>query len=253
MPKRVLVVDDDPLVATIAKNKLSLAGFEVETASNGAVALHLVQRTRFDAIVTDIVMPRMDGVDFYKALKNDPRTLDIPIIILTENSRYRDLFHQLGVDSFLEKPLHPEALVATLRGIFKDQESMEQVLIIGAMEPVVLEMSRLLEQIGQKTVVARGGAEAMAMALSVVPKLIFLDLLLKDLAPYEMIRAWHCFVSLRKTGIVTYTHFSPEEMGNVDAVEQLKQAKDECQQAGARQYIGRFSATTFLQTIKPLL
>lgn len=253
MPKRILVVDDDPLVATIAKNKLAMAGFEVETASNGEVALHLLKRTSFDAIVMDIVMPRMDGVDLFKALKADLSMAHIPVVILTENVKYKALFQKLGVDSFLEKPINPEALLKILYAIFEDKESLEKVLIVGAMEGVVGDMSKLLEQAGEKTIIAREGVQAMAMALSAVPKLILLDLLLKDLAPREMIRAWHCFVSLRHTKIVTYTQFSPEEMGNVDAVEQLKQSKDECQQAGASQYIGRFSSTTFLQTLKPLL
>jgi CheY-like chemotaxis protein len=253
MPKHILIVDDDPLVITLARNKLRQAGFEVESASNGEVALHMVKRHPFDAIVTDIVMPRMDGVDLYKALKDDPATFNIPVIILTENARYKDLFRRLGVDSFLEKPLNAKALLDIIRTILKDREGLEKILIVGADSAVSAEMARVLEQAGEKTAVSRGGAEAMAMALTMVPKLILLDLLLKDAAPRELIRAWHCFVSLKNTRIVTYTSFSPEEMSNVDAVEQLKQARDECQQAGATRYAGRFSPATFLQDIKPLL
>jgi CheY-like chemotaxis protein len=82
-PKRILLVDDDPLIIRMYQKKLSTDGYEVKTAANGAQALGQIVRERPDLVLLDVMMPEMNGVETLKALKADQRTADIPVIILT--------------------------------------------------------------------------------------------------------------------------------------------------------------------------
>ena len=80
---KVLVVDDEPLVIKALTEKLSKAGFLVFTAYNGEEALLKVEEIKPDLILLDIIMPKLDGISVLKKLKASPKTMDIPVIILT--------------------------------------------------------------------------------------------------------------------------------------------------------------------------
>lgn len=79
----ILLVDDDPLIIKMYHTKLVNDGFKVNTAFNGEEALIQVKKEKPDLIYLDVMMPKMNGVDTLKALKADPQTSSIPIIILT--------------------------------------------------------------------------------------------------------------------------------------------------------------------------
>jgi CheY-like chemotaxis protein len=115
---RILVVDDDEdarvlLMRALAKSALAL---EVATAADGRQALEAVARRRPDAIITDIMMPRMDGFDLCIALRADPATEDIPVIMVTalEGERDRQRGLAVGADTYLTKPFSWNALTARL-------------------------------------------------------------------------------------------------------------------------------------------
>ena len=81
--KRILIVDDDPLIARMYENRMQLDGYDVNVAANGEEALADVLRQKPDIILLDVMMPKMNGVETLKALKDDEKTKDIPVIILT--------------------------------------------------------------------------------------------------------------------------------------------------------------------------
>ena len=83
MKKNILLVDDDPLIIRMYQNKLSKEGYTVKTAFNGEEALIQVMKEKPDLILLDIMMPKMNGVETLKALKGEPKTEMIPVIILT--------------------------------------------------------------------------------------------------------------------------------------------------------------------------
>ena len=82
-PKIALVVDDSMLIRHTVCRFLEERGFIVEAATNGLEALELLATLEPDIIITDIQMPRMSGVEFISAVKNDPRTAQIPIVALS--------------------------------------------------------------------------------------------------------------------------------------------------------------------------
>jgi CheY-like chemotaxis protein/anti-sigma regulatory factor (Ser/Thr protein kinase) len=100
----VLAVDDDPHVRALLAQEFSEAGYRLRVAANGREALAEVRRERPDLVILDVMMPEMNGFDVAAVLKNDPQTMDIPIIILSiVEDRTRGF--RLGIDRYLTKPI----------------------------------------------------------------------------------------------------------------------------------------------------
>jgi CheY-like chemotaxis protein len=107
---RVLVVDDDPLILEVLQTILRLRELDVATASDGAAALEvLTARPLPDVVVCDVMMPGLDGLEVCRRIKGDPRTADVPVILLTARDRVEDRVagEAAGCDDYLTKPFSP--------------------------------------------------------------------------------------------------------------------------------------------------
>jgi len=111
MPKNILIVDDEKDLLELAKRKLERSGYKVLTAENGEQGLEIVNNKNLDLIVTDIVMPIMDGYTFFKEVKKSKGAKNIPVIVLTARSSMEDSFRALGADEFLAKPFNANELL----------------------------------------------------------------------------------------------------------------------------------------------
>lgn len=80
---KVLLIEDDPMVVRMYERKLKKEGFQVSLAFNGEEGLEQVKKNKPDFILLDIMMPKMNGIDTLKALKADPNSKDIPVVMLT--------------------------------------------------------------------------------------------------------------------------------------------------------------------------
>lgn len=114
----IMVVEDDPALNAAVKFCLEMSDYKAVTASDGEEALFLLKRTTPDLIITDISMPWMDGVTFYKRLQEDPRWVDLPVIFLTGVDDWSTLLDvkSLGADDYLSKPFKPDELLASVKG-----------------------------------------------------------------------------------------------------------------------------------------
>jgi len=115
--KRVLVVDDDPLVAKVLRTPLERAGFAVNTACHGLEALQKVKQAPPDLIILDILMPLLDGFKVARFLKFDKRFKDIPIVVLTSRATAgeRDMGKQVGANEFLLKPFRLPQIMSVVQ------------------------------------------------------------------------------------------------------------------------------------------
>jgi len=118
-PPLVLIVDDSLTVRKITSRLLVREGFEILTAKDGLDALQVLSERVPDAILLDIEMPRMDGFEFAKTVKADPKYIDIPIIMITSRTaeKHRNRAQQLGVEVYLGKPYQEEELLRHLRSL----------------------------------------------------------------------------------------------------------------------------------------
>ncbi len=114
---RVLVAEDSDVIREAIRRELVAAGFEVVTASDGQEALELALRERFDAISTDVMMPRMDGYELTRRLRADPRYATLPIVMVTGKDERLDTLrgYDSGASAYITKPADARELVRTLR------------------------------------------------------------------------------------------------------------------------------------------
>src|SRR5204863_3367435 len=129
MTARVLVVDDVELNVKLLEAKLSSEYFEVIVADNGPTALELAESELPDIILLDIMMPRMDGFEVCRRLKANPRTADIPVVMVTALSDVADRLRGLesGADEFLTKPVNDTALFARVRSLVRLKRMMDEL------------------------------------------------------------------------------------------------------------------------------
>ena len=113
----VMIVDDSLTVRKITSRLLTRAGFAVSTARDGVDALQVLTEQVPDVILLDIEMPRMDGFEFAKTIKGDPKYQGIPIIMITSRTadKHRNRAAELGVDMYLGKPYQEDELLKHLR------------------------------------------------------------------------------------------------------------------------------------------
>ncbi|MCX7898701.1 MAG: response regulator [Methylocystis sp.] len=118
---RVLLVDDDVILAEMAKARLVSPIMAVETAVNATQALELMERQSFDLALLDIEMPGLDGFDLLAMLRADPRFADIPVIMLTGHDDIEsiDRAYQAGANSFIAKPINWRQLSYALRYVLR--------------------------------------------------------------------------------------------------------------------------------------
>ncbi|ACL25577.1 response regulator transcription factor [Chloroflexus aggregans] len=121
MKRTILVVDDEPGIVKIARDYLERAGFHVISAGDGPSALRLARQEHPSLIVLDLMLPGMDGLDVTRALRQDPLTAGVPIIMLTARVEETDrlIGLELGADDYITKPFSPRELVARVRAVLR--------------------------------------------------------------------------------------------------------------------------------------
>jgi len=140
MGRRALVVDDSPMTRRLVATTMEQAGFRVALAEDGMQAKGLLENPSFevpDIMVTDLEMPGMDGLRLTHFAKNEPRTRDLPVVILTASThhRHRVLGRGFGVDAYITKPFSQEKLVVTVDQVLSrtklEKEKRELAKILG--------------------------------------------------------------------------------------------------------------------------
>lgn len=132
---RVLLVEDDDAVAASLEAPLAAAGFTIDRAENGEIALQSVKSGRYDIILLDLGLPDMDGYDVCRAIRADSAT---PIIVVTARSDEFDrvLGLELGADDYMVKPLGSRELIARMRAVLRrstggspEQSGSDQIMV----------------------------------------------------------------------------------------------------------------------------
>jgi len=119
--QRALVVEDDPDIGQLLTHYLEKAGFESMLVTTGRDVVPLARRERFEVILLDVMLPGMDGLQVCRALRSDPGTAAVPIIMLTAKGEESDRIVglELGADDYITKPFSPNEVIARIRALLR--------------------------------------------------------------------------------------------------------------------------------------
>ncbi len=117
MKGNVYIVDDDPVMGIRLESQLSDAGYHVEYSSSADEALEKIHQTRPDIIISDVVMPRMDGYQLCKIIRKNNETKHIPVIMLSGNDGFFDKVRgrMAGSTEYVTKPFKPKMLLELVK------------------------------------------------------------------------------------------------------------------------------------------
>ncbi len=136
--ERILVIEDEPDIAEVVQYNLEREGFRVVAATDGEQGLALVHTEFPDAILLDLMLPKLDGIEVCRRLKADPHLRAIPVIMVTAKGEVNDIVAGLeaGADDYVTKPFIPKVLVARIKAVVRrgtwDDERPQERLILGA-------------------------------------------------------------------------------------------------------------------------
>ena len=176
--KSLLVVDDDPSIRSLLQQELTEAGYAVRLAENGRQALALIREETPGLVILDVMMPEMNGFDVAAVLKNDPATMDIPIIILSIVEDKERGF-RLGVDRYLTKPIDTTSLFREIDALLDQGKSKRKVMVVDEDASTVRTLTDVLKNRGYQ-VVESNGSELVSRAVLDKPDIIILSSLLSS-------------------------------------------------------------------------
>ncbi len=121
--KKILLVEDEKNIILGVTICLRSAGLDVEVAEDGAEALRKVQANKPDLVLLDLVMPKLNGLDALKSMKDNPQTKDIPVIVLSARAQEEDVRYamDLGANGYMAKPFRPAELLEIIEKVLSEK------------------------------------------------------------------------------------------------------------------------------------
>lgn len=202
----VLIIEDDMHFGTILKKQAEEKGFNAIIATRGDDGLRKILELLPDAILLDIGLPGMDGWTIMRQMKENPKTKDIPVHILSGGKDERNLGSELGAVEFLKKPLSAEQLDNVFEKMLNTaSDKKRKALIIEDSEKQSIALRKILSAKGIECIVAQTGNEALDMISELVPDLLITDLNLPDIDGTELIKKVKLNADLAHINIIIYT------------------------------------------------
>ena len=185
--KKVLVIDDDPIVRDLMKNHLENDGFEVLLAEGGKEGIHLARTEKPSVITLDILMPEMDGWSVLRTLKADPETENIPVVMASILDEQKQGL-ALGANDYVSKPVNRDKLVTALRR-FVGAGPGKSVLVVEDDPDSRMFLRRLLRSEEYEVFEAVNGKEGLDKLeeMDANPDMILLDLMMPVMDGFEFL------------------------------------------------------------------
>ena len=253
--KTILIVEDESRTVDMLRLILAKAGYQVISAENGQEGIEKAKNEHPDLIISDVLMPVMDGFAFLKELKKNPATVRIPVIILTARGHMEDAFLAFGADDFIEKPSETSVLLTKIKKHLSTEQkrppvakSSRRVLLVGMYQDVLAKMENFMQPFGCEMDFVYTGADVISRAVIFLPEIVVLDVQMDVVASAEIVRVFRLLPQLRQALIITYSFYHVSDLGSEhlhEKVEQIDACKMRCLEMGADEYIGRFTEQTF--------
>lgn len=144
MPKKILIIDDEEDIIELLQYNLNKEGYKVLSALTGEIGLKLAKKETPDGIILDLMLPGIDGLEVCRAIKNDDRTSNIPIIMLTAKGEETDIIVglELGADDYITKPFSIRQLLARLKAVIRRAHHISKSTTIIKIENLVINSTK---------------------------------------------------------------------------------------------------------------
>jgi PAS domain S-box-containing protein len=199
----VLVIDDDAAARELVSRFLQKQGLAVEVAADGRAGLEAARQHHPDVITLDVMMPGLDGWSVLTALKSDPATADIPVVMLSIVDE-RNLGIALGAAEYLTKPIERDQLLRVLRRYGRSAGS--RLVLVVEDDPLTrTALGRAMQEEGWEVALAEHGRAALARMAERVPDLVLLDLMMPEMNGFELLETLRGRDDWRSVPVVVIT------------------------------------------------
>jgi CheY-like chemotaxis protein/class 3 adenylate cyclase len=207
--KLILLADDSPMIHRHTVPILEDDGHDVVSAHDGVEALELVRARKPDLVITDVEMPRLDGYGVCKAIKEDPETAHVPVLICSSLGEAADLERgfDAGADDYLVKPVIPEELATRVRALVAGSlpASRETILVVDDSPAQRHYVADCLARQGFEVATAENGRVALTKAQTIRPALIVSDYEMPEMTGFELVHALRRDPELRQIPVIMLT------------------------------------------------
>lgn len=157
MSPQLLLVDDEPGIREAVRDYLKESGFTVQVASNASDAWQMLQQQTPELVISDVMMPKVDGYQFLKQLREDPRFKALPVVFLTARGMTSDriLGYQAGVDAYLPKPFDPDELVAIVENLLERRTASEETVNGTELENIARQVAEIRGMLDQRSAITQ--------------------------------------------------------------------------------------------------
>jgi len=189
---RILVIEDNPATGQLIQSQLTSSGYETLRCDQPERATEMAAEHQPDAITLDLLMQPLHGLEVLLQLKNDPRTLKIPVIVVTIVDQ-PGVGTALGADEYLIKPVDKATLLAAVERCLASRGGAapaRSILVVEDDASTREMIEELLTARGYPVITAADGAQARARVADALPELVILDLVLPKMSGLELLAEW---------------------------------------------------------------
>jgi DNA-binding response OmpR family regulator len=154
MAEQILIIEDERQIITVLRGYLERAGYRVLAAHDGEEGLFLARNRRPDLVILDLMLPKLDGLEVCRALRRDPQTEGVPIIMLTARVEEMDrvLGLELGADDYVTKPFSPREMVARVKAVLRRTHAVPPLSEVLRAGNLILDLTRHECRLRDKTI-----------------------------------------------------------------------------------------------------
>ena len=189
---RILIVENNAVTGQLIQSQLTSSGYETLRCDQPERAMEIAAEHQPDAITLDLLMEPIHGLEILLQLKNDPRTLKIPVIVVTIVDQ-PGIGTALGADEYLIKPVDKATLLAAVERCLRSRggAAPRRTILVVEDDPSTLEVIvELLQGYGYAVSTATDGAQARSSVAQSLPELVILDLVLPKMTGFELLAEW---------------------------------------------------------------
>lgn len=191
---KILIVEDSATQAVKLEYILEKNNYKILIAENGVEALDIIKGTQLDLVITDIIMPGMDGFELCQKIRENKKFAELPIMMLTQLSKPEDIAIGLkcGANDFIIKPYNRKSLITHVKNIISIKHYQKyikeniKILIVEDSLTQAESLKHLFENQGYKTTIASNGNEAINLLEKEPPSLIVSDIIMQPINGYEL-------------------------------------------------------------------